>query len=288
MKLTKDRRLWVARGVFCLLSVLLLSLPAQALADGVLPGGVGEVIDDVTDGAGQAVGDAAGSATEAAGDVIEETTGTVDDVVEETTETVGDVVEETTETVDEVAGEVVGTVDEITDEADAVAGTVGGAANSVAGSSEAIAGGSSGSSDGAGGDGTASVEAAIGSDGVGSGSTLPLGGARWMRREIDRPYFWWDFSGDALGLWVASAQTVEGDTGPNEDPCDSDSQLVCLGLLYGLGDFADTPAQVLGFLATTGIGVFALMILAVGLGLAGSVALVGSRYGTPATVGRTG
>ncbi len=63
---------------------------------------------------------------------------------------------------------------------------------------------------------------------------------------------------------------------------------MCLGLLYGLGDFADTPAQVLGFLATTGVGVVALMLLTAGLGVAGSMALVGSRFGSAATAGRAG
>ncbi|MCI0634379.1 MAG: hypothetical protein L0206_10770 [Actinobacteria bacterium] len=264
-------------------------MPAQALADGFVPGGVGDVIDET---AGIA-GDAAGSATDTAGDVIDEAAGSAGDAAGSATDTAGDLIDETTGTVDEVVDDVGGAANDVTEGADDVAGTVGGSVDAVTGSSgQTVASGPTASSNWHGGGGSTEPEPGTGTSGTAvgsSGSVFPMGGARWMRREVDRPYFWWDFSGDALGLRVPSAQVVEGGIGPNEDPCDDDADLVCLGLLYGLGDFAKTPAQVLGFLATTGIGVIALMMLAAGLGIAGSTALVGSRrFGSAATVGRAG
>ena len=293
---TRDRRLWFARAVFCVLGVLLLSLPAQALADGVVLGGVGDVIDDVTESAGDAVEEVTDEVdaivepvNEGASDVVEPVTEEVGDVAGSVTDSVGDAVDEATGTVDEAVEEVSGAVDDVTDGVSDAAGTAGGAADGVTGSwDQTVASGPSASTDGQGGDG--STEPTTSGPGASStGSSSPTGGARWMHREVDRPYFRWDFSGDVLGMRVPSAQIVEGGSGPNEDPCNDDVQLVCLGLLYGLGDFADTPAQVLGLLATTGIGVIALVKLAVGLGIAGSTALVRSRrYGAAATVGGTG
>jgi hypothetical protein len=298
MRPTRDRRLWFARAVFCVLGVLLLSIPAQALADGVVPGGVGDVIDDVTEGSGDAVDEVVGEVddvvepvTEGVGDVVEPVTEEAGEVAGSVTEGAGDAVDDATEIVDEVVDDVSGAVDDVAGSASDAAGTVGGAADGVIGSSDqTVASSPTAPSDGHGGGGGGGTEPTSSGPAVGSsGSASPTGGARWMHREVDRPYFRWDFSGDVLGLRVPSAQVVEGGSGPNEDPCDADVQLVCLGLLYGLGEFADTPAQVLGFLATTGIGVIALVKLAVGLGIAGSTALVGSRrYGAAATVGRTG
>ena len=299
MRPTRDRRLWFARAVFCVLGVLLLSIPAQALAD--LPGEVGDVIDDVTEGAGDAVDevveevdDVVEPVTEGVGDVVEPVTEEAGDVAGSVTEGAGDAVDEATEIVDEVVDDVSGAVDDVAGSASDAAGTVGGAADGVIGSlDQTVASSPTASSDGhgggGGGGGGGGTEPTPRGPAAGfTGSASPTGGARWMHREVDRPYFRWDFSGDVLGLRVPSAQVVEGGTGPSEDPCDADVQLVCLGLLYGLGEFADTPAQVLGFLATTGIGMIALVKLAVGLGIAGSTALVGSRrYGAAATVGRT-
>jgi len=60
------------------------------------------------------------------------------------------------------------------------------------------------------------------------------------------------------------------------DPCDSDQSLVCLGLLYGLGDFADVGAKVIANLAQTGVGVIGLAALALLLAIAGSSAVAAS------------
>ncbi len=152
MKPTRDRRLWFARGAFCLLGVLVLSLPVQALADGIVPGGVGDVVDDVTqtagevasdvvDGAGEAVegttdgaGDVVDEATETAGDVVEGTTDGAGDVVDEATGTAGDVVDEAAGTADEVVDEVDGVANDVTPAASDIAGTIGGVAEGVTGS----------------------------------------------------------------------------------------------------------------------------------------------------------
>ena len=60
------------------------------------------------------------------------------------------------------------------------------------------------------------------------------------------------------------------------DPCESDQRLVCLGLLYGLRDFADVGATVIASLAQTGIGVLGLAALALLLAIAGSSAVAAS------------
>ena len=80
MKPTRDRRLWLARGAFCLLSVLVLSLPAQAIADGIVPGGVGEVVNEVT----QTAGEVANEATQSAGEVANEATQSAGEVAKGT------------------------------------------------------------------------------------------------------------------------------------------------------------------------------------------------------------
>ena len=59
-----------------------------------------------------------------------------------------------------------------------------------------------------------------------------------------------------------------------DDPCEESAGVVCLGLLFGLGDFADAGNTVLGFLAMTGLGILGLVLLAFGLGAVGSGALV--------------
>jgi hypothetical protein len=52
---------------------------------------------------------------------------------------------------------------------------------------------------------------------------------------------------------------------------------VCLDLLFGQGEFVKLGANVLGILATTGIGVIELMVIALVLGVGGSGALVAAR-----------
>jgi amino acid transporter len=69
-----------------------------------------------------------------------------------------------------------------------------------------------------------------------------------------------------------------------DDPCVADPSLVCLGLLFGIGDFSDAGAEVLGALALTGIGILLVLAVAGGLLLLGSTALVVSVRVRPRTV----
>jgi hypothetical protein len=65
-------------------------------------------------------------------------------------------------------------------------------------------------------------------------------------------------------------------SGEPVDPCDRDPQLVCLGLLYGLGEFADASSEFLG-MALTGLAALPLLLLAFGLAVVGSGALAAGR-----------
>jgi hypothetical protein len=58
-----------------------------------------------------------------------------------------------------------------------------------------------------------------------------------------------------------------------EDPCVTDPSLVCLGLLFGIGDFADAAADVLGALALTGFRILLVLAVAGGLLVLGSISL---------------
>jgi len=78
-------------------------------------------------------------------------------------------------------------------------------------------------------------------------------------------------------LSVVGYQGGSGGQEPTTDPCTLDQRLVCLGLLFGLGEFADTGAEVLGdVLANTGVGVIGLTVLTAMLLIAGSAALAAS------------
>ena len=83
--------------------------------------------------------------------------------------------------------------------------------------------------------------------------------------------------GSSLSAGLLLAPTTGTIEIEQDDPCGDQPQLVCLGLLYGLGDFADAGAKVLGAVAITGLGVIGLVLLALGLGIAGSGALVAGR-----------
>jgi hypothetical protein len=52
---------------------------------------------------------------------------------------------------------------------------------------------------------------------------------------------------------------------------------VCLDVLFGQGEFVKLGDDVLGILATTGVGVIGLMVIALVLGVSGSGALVAAR-----------
>jgi len=76
----------------------------------------------------------------------------------------------------------------------------------------------------------------------------------------------------AIVAW--SDSIAQRGQGAQTDPCEQDESLVCLGVLYGLGEFADAGTEVLGVLVTTGASVIGLVMLAAGLAVAGAWALV--------------
>jgi hypothetical protein len=83
-----------------------------------------------------------------------------------------------------------------------------------------------------------------------------------------------------------SAPLAQDDPDPQTDPCNEDSSLVCLGLLYGLGEATDTGADVLGALVRTGGAVIVLAAIALLLGILGTAALAASRSGFSYAAGR--
>jgi hypothetical protein len=71
------------------------------------------------------------------------------------------------------------------------------------------------------------------------------------------------------------------------DPCEEDPGLACLGLLFGIGEFAEAGGNVLGlFLAGTGVVLRGLIVIAFALLFAGIVALsIAPRRATNAGTG---
>ena len=87
-------------------------------------------------------------------------------------------------------------------------------------------------------------------------------------------------------LGVGSTYAPRGEEPTAGDPCESDQRLVCLGVLHGLGDFADVGAKVIASLGQSGIAVLGLAALTLLLAIAGSSALAASSRRV-ASVART-
>ena len=195
----------------------------------------------------------------ASADPLDDITGTVGDAVNQTTETTNEVVNQTTETTNEVVNQTTETTNEVVNE---VAGTIDGS------------GPLNTASDG--GMGSTSGSSLDPSPNDGTGAAPRHGGSAISRSE---PARWWTVRGFtepavAAGyeVWSGSEEGLESQT----DPCEVDQRLVCLGILYGLGDFGDVGAEVLGVLVRTGAGAIGLMILVVALAMGGSAALAAS------------
>ena len=223
-------------------------------------------LDDITG----TVGDTVNQTTETTNEVVDQTTETTNEVVDQTTETTNEVVDQTTETTNEVVNqapettnEVVNQTTETTNEVvNEVAGTVDGS-----GPLNTATGGGMGSTSGS------SVDARS-NDRTGAaprhaGSSIPRSEpARWWRvRGFMEPAV-------AAGYEVGSGSEEELES--QTDPCEVDQRLVCLGILYGLGDFGDVGAEVLGVLVRTGAGAIGLMLFVVALAIGGSAALAAS------------
>jgi uncharacterized protein YjbJ (UPF0337 family) len=209
-------------------------------------------------------------------DPVNADTGTVDDTTDQVTGTVDDTTDQVTGTVDDTTDQVTGTVDDTTDQ---VTGTVENTAGSVTGdpthlSSSATTSLTSSQEAGSGSADQTGQESVGGS--ISRSGSSASGAPRWA------------------GLRTSEASYMPGggidirseDEGVSGDPCESDQRLVCLGVLYGLGEFADVGAKVIASLVQTGFAALGLAALALLLAIAGSSALaVSSRR--VASVART-
>jgi hypothetical protein len=197
----------------------------------------------------QDLGDATGQVTESAGDATDQVTETAGDATDQVTETAGDATDQVTETAGDATDQVTQTAGDATDQVTQTAG-------------DAIGTSSSGTlGDTAAGSGT---DYDASKHELTHGVDVP-GGIRALnsRAEFTRG--------------VVLTNEVTDEVGEPTDPCEEQPQLVCLGLLYGVGEFADGGAKVLAFVATTGIAVIGLIAIAVGLGTSGSTLLAMSR-----------
>lgn len=250
---------------------------------------------------------------ESAVETASPTVGVVEDVVEPVADTVGDVVEAPAQIVDEVGETAGGAVEEVgdsttevvnevptVDEAQEAAGNTSGQVQGQAGAAVNNASGGGGSAVGAiaGSGGSTAAEASPGA-GKEPGNqkqaphrdqqkveriTVASTGSAWRRMHFAR-----------LGVVVPATsflyQPVTLQAGPagepEVDPCEDDPGLACLGLLFGIGEFAEAGGDVLGlFLAASGVALRGLIVLAFALLLAGVVAL--SIAPRRATYGGTG
>jgi hypothetical protein len=202
-----------------------------------------------------------------------------DDVLEDT-------VENTEAAVDEAVDTTIGVVDEAADD------VAGGALVEATGEITAVPSGGSTSADGGGEDGATTgghEPPKVGDTSRPAGGGAGGGGdARASRPPAEREAWVWE-PVDRLRLYRSAE--LEQSVGPSAavdaavdtDPCRADPSLVCLGLLYGLGDYAKSITTVLGVLAMTGMGLVGLMAIALALATTGSGALVVARHRSPAT-----
>jgi hypothetical protein len=187
---------------------------------------------------------------------------------------------------DAVGGAADGATGTIDDVADGAAGAVGGAADgasdAVGGATGDVAGGGSATGDGSG------AGAPPTTDPTAPGDPSPrtvqprpdVRSSTWHRipTPMDR-----GFGPVELGPAPALAPDLVAAGGSHlralaaEDPCVTDPSLVCLGLLFGIGDFNGVAAEVLGSLALTGARILLALAAAGVLLLLGSISLGLSR-----------
>jgi ElaB/YqjD/DUF883 family membrane-anchored ribosome-binding protein len=230
----------------CFIAVLVLLAPGWALADDLLDdveesteGVVEETVEDVT----EVVTEVVDEVTEAAGDGTGEVTNTVDDVVNEVNDTTNSATNDVTQGVTQVG-----------DTTDGITGTGGGSSGSDAGGNPAA--------HNRGGSGTG------GSERAGFLVTISRAGNPGSPR-------WQPVNPLGVGPTGTSGGVLLQPAGES-DRCEG-PRSVCLDLLFGQGEFVKLGANVLGILATTGIGVIGLMVIAFVLAVGGSGALVAAR-----------
>jgi hypothetical protein len=197
---------------------------------------------------------------------IDDPTGAVSDPVNAVTGTATDATGQVTDTATDATGQVTGTVENtagsVTDDPTRLGSS---ATTSLTSSQEA----GSASTDPTG-------QGSVGGSIARSGSS-PVGTPRWGALRLSEASY---VPGGGIDI------RPEGEEPTPDDPCESDQRLVCLGVLYGLGDFADVGAKVIASLGQTGIAVLGLAALTLLLAIAGSSALAASSRRV-ASVART-
>jgi hypothetical protein len=242
------------RAILCVIGfvpLLTLLLPTQALAGDV--GGVTSA-DNTVGGVTQTADNTVGGVTQTADNTVGGVTQTADNTVGGVTQSADNTVGGVTQSADEAVGRVTqsgtDTVGQVTNVANGTSlGTqVGAPAQPMDGSNEGAASNSM----------------------IDRGSN-GSGGWRAYDRRMASP----TPMNDGQRQWMRYRETHDRE--PREaDPCATNPQLVCLGLLFGLGDFADTATQVLGALVRTGFSVIGLLVIAVALGGIGIAAFAAS------------
>jgi hypothetical protein len=239
------------------------------------------------------------------GGAVEETEGALDDTVANTTEAVGDSVDAVAEVVADPADTddavEVAVEDVVTDVAAGAGDAVAGAGDAVAGAGDAVAdvGNAIDDAKGSTNDSVGAVGHTGDEDGADptapppDGSTVdsPAEGAERKRAHAsaanrserkpavaDREWVLWDPEDRLESTWanVSADRQVRpvGRRPAQEDPCEDDPSLVCLGVLYDTGRDVGGFTDVLGVVAATGLGVMGLLVLALALATSGSTALV--------------
>lgn len=272
----------IHRVIGMTITLLVVVVPLQALADEPLIESAVEtasptvgVVEDVVEPVADTVGDVVEAPAQIV-DVVGETAGgAVEEVGDSTTEVVNEV--PTVDEAQEAAGNTSGQVQENVGAASGAGGT---AVDENAGSgsstdTEASPGGGKDPSDG---------KQAPHRNQTNDEITVASTGSAWRRMHFAR-----------LGVVVPAPSflyqpiTLPGGSAdePVVDPCEDDPGLACLGLLFGLGEFAEAGGDVLGlFLAATGVALRGLIVLAFALLLAGIVALsIAPRRATPGGMG---
>jgi hypothetical protein len=275
----------IRRTIGCAIALLVVFIPLQALADEPL------------------LAEAEAASSSALPQVVEPVEEVVEEVVEPTEEVVEEVVEPTEEVVDDVGdttGAAVEVVEETTaevvdqtptvEETEEAAGNASGQVQENANAAVNDVSQNAGSATGAVAEDRPEAAAATGAAQTGGDkqpsdakerrhddrqdaerTTVASTGSAWRRMHFAR-----------LGVVVPATsflyQPVMLAGGPADDPevdpCEEDPGLACLGLLFGIGDFAEAGGDVLGlFIAATGVALRGLIVFAFALLFAGVVAL---------------
>ena len=226
---------------------------------------------------------------------IDDPTGTTTDPVNVVTDTTNEVTSQVTGTANDATGQVTGTANDATGQ---VTGTANDATGQVTGTANDATGQVTDTVENTAGSvtsdpahlGSSATTSLTSSKEAGSASTDPTGQGS-AGGSISRSGSSASGAPRWAGLRTSEANYVPGggiDTRSEEegltpgDPCESDQRLVCLGVLYGLGEFGDVGGKVITSLVQTGFAALGLAALALLLAIAGTSALaISSRRMAP-------